>query len=256
MNLGEKINNLKIPEGKIAIFWLGNASFVLKFPGEKIIYIDPYLSNYAEKLYGLKRMYPTLIKPSEVKTDYILITHEHGDHLDADCIPELMKQKGTKLIGPKDCIAKCLKINIPSEKMIEVKVGDELIFNDIKITTVFADHGDLSPGAVGYVINFKDIIIYFTGDTAYTPEKMAKAISLKTDILICPINGKFNNLDPIEAALLARDCQAKIIIPSHFWMFAQHNGELLSFVKYVDNIAKGTEYKLITMGDYYLYPED
>lgn len=256
MPLRERIKNLRVPKGNIAIFWLGNASFVIKTELGKIIYIDPYLSDYAEKIYGFKRIYPSLIKASEVETDYILLTHEHGDHLDLDSIPEIMKNNDVKLIAPKPCILKCLELNISKYKIIEVKEGRENTFEGFKVITVFADHEGLSPNAVGYILDFNGILLYNTGDTSYSPDKMKYAISLKPDILITPINGKFKNINPIEAALLARDCKSKIVIPSHFWMFAQHNGDLLSFVKYVDKIAKSTKYKLITMGDYHLYPED
>ena len=253
MNLAGRIKDITVPKDNVAIFWLGNAGFVLKSDKDEIIYIDPYLSDCAERLYGFKRIYPSLIKASEVELDCILLSHEHGDHLDVDSIPEIMKEDNIKLIGPSPCIDKCLEIGVDRDNMIQVEEGDEVIFEGFEVRTVFADHGDLAPEAVGYIINFAGIKVYYTGDTAYTPDKMQYAFSLKPDILIPPINGKFNNLDPLEASLVARDCEAKVVIPSHFWTFAEHNGDLAKFVKCVDSVAKETETVLLTQGEAYLY---
>ena len=252
MNIQKKILDLKLNENEIAIFWLGNASFAIKTDRGKIIYIDPYLSNYAEKLYGFKRIFPSPIKPPQVKADYILISHEHGDHLDMDSIPQIMKQQGIKLVAPEPCIDKCEEYSIKEDKLIEVNNGDIEEFTGFKLITVFADHGDLAPQAVGYILDFGTSKIYYTGDTAYTPEKMETAFSMKPEIVIPPINGKFNNMDPWEAAMLVRDCKAKIAIPAHFCMFAEHNGNPGEFVKYIKQI-NNTKCKLITMGDYYIY---
>ncbi|MCK8827416.1 MBL fold metallo-hydrolase [Natroniella acetigena] len=253
MDLRDRIKQLDVPEGRLAIFWLGNAGFALKSAQGDIIYLDPYLSDCAQRLYGFKRLYPTPIGADDVEADCVLISHQHGDHFDIDSLPTIMKQDDIKLLGPQPCIEQGLELGISEEKLVEVEEGSKESFTNFEVLTVFADHGDLAPQAVGYILNFGDLKLYYTGDTAYSPDKMKQAFSLQPEILIAPINGKFNNLNSIEAALLARDCRAEVVIPAHFWMFAQHNGSLGKFIEYVDQIAQETDYELITQGDCYLY---
>ncbi|ADL12481.1 MBL fold metallo-hydrolase [Acetohalobium arabaticum] len=253
MSLQEEIKKLEVSTGNIAIFWLGNAGFVLKSAQGEIIYIDPYLSNCAERLYGFQRIYPSLITEDEVEADYVLISHEHGDHLDVDSIPSIMEQEEIKLIAPQPCIDKCCNLGVNKDKLLQVEEGSEVELNSCKVRVVFADHGDLAPQAVGYMLDFAGTKVYYTGDTAYTPDKMELAFGMEPEVLIAPINGKFNNLNPLEAALVTRDCKVEVVIPSHFWMFAEHNGNPGEFVEYVDYIAPEAESELITLGDYYLY---
>lgn len=247
------ITDLKVSQDELAVYWLGNASFAIKNSNNDIIYIDPYLSNLAEKLYGFKRIMPCPIKAEDVRADYVLISHEHGDHFDVDSLKIIMSNNTSKLIGPKNCIEKAKNSGIKKDNLIKVKTGDLLSFDSFIIESVYADHGDLSPEALGYVLSFESGRIYYTGDTAYRPEKMEKAFSLTPEIVIAPINGEFGNLDPIEAAAIARDTRADVMIPSHFWMFAQHNGDLKKFIDCFNLIAEDSRYQLITLGDYYLH---
>ncbi len=59
--LAHKIRDMVLEPGSLAIFWIAQAGFVYKTPGGKIVYIDPYLSNYVSRTlghlyYGFKRL--------------------------------------------------------------------------------------------------------------------------------------------------------------------------------------------------------
>jgi len=41
----KKVQATQVPVGHLAIFWLGQAGFVYKTPANRVIYIDPYLSD-------------------------------------------------------------------------------------------------------------------------------------------------------------------------------------------------------------------
>lgn len=92
-----------------------------------------------------------------------------------------------------------------------------------------------------------------TGDTSYYPEKMHEAISMKPEIVIPVINGKFGNMRSQEAPLLTRDTKVKVAIPCHFWTFIEHNGDPKSFVEACRDKALRAKVILMRQGGYYIY---
>ena len=90
MDLMKRVEQTVVPEQKVAIFWLGQAGFLLKTHDGHTIVIDPYLSNYVERLFpetglGFKRLMPPPCAPEDVCADVLLISHEHvGDNVISD----------------------------------------------------------------------------------------------------------------------------------------------------------------------------
>ena len=62
MRLAEKIKDTKVEKGEIALFYLAQAGFCIKTTSNKIIVIDAYLSDAAERLFSFKRMIPSVIR--------------------------------------------------------------------------------------------------------------------------------------------------------------------------------------------------
>ncbi|MFC1461469.1 MBL fold metallo-hydrolase [Verrucomicrobiota bacterium] len=148
------ISNLQVHEKQIAIGWLGNASFVLKTLSGTVIYLDLYLSDLGERVYGkeFKRLMPPLLSASQVKADLLISTHHHEDHFDTDIVPEIMQSGDILFVGSPTCIELCQKMGIESNRLIELQIGKEYSYKDIRVITVYADHGDLAPDAVGIVL--------------------------------------------------------------------------------------------------------
>jgi L-ascorbate 6-phosphate lactonase len=231
LNLKYDIENTNVPSNSLVIFWIGQAGFILKTKNNTIITIDPYLSNSAEHMHNFKRIMPIPILPKEMYVNYVITTHEHIDHCDPDTISVISRDSKTRFIGPKECVKKFQKFGIDKANCFKIKREDTIDFKNIKVTGVYADHGKLSKDAIGVIIETDGIRIYHTGDTAYQPKLMQQVIDLKPDVIIPCINGKFGNLNPREAAKLSRDVNAKIAIASHFWMFAEQNGDPYKFIK-------------------------
>jgi len=254
LNLNMVMSKLKVPEGHIGIIWMSQAGFIFKTSQGELIGVDLYLSDCVERLVGFKRLMPKLIDYHKLNLDYLICSHEHPDHLDIDALPEFVR-KGTRLIGTKSCRKKLEEMRYDPNKMIEINEGEQKNFGSFTVEGVYADHGDLSPDAIGIVLHFENFKIYFTGDTAYRPEKMKRAISLRPEILILPINGKYNNLNAEEAAKLTGLILPKLVIPCHFWMFKEHNGDPQSFVEALKKYAPENKSLFMTPGEAYIYPE-
>lgn len=146
------------------------------------------------------------------KADIILVTHEHGDHLDSVAINQLSKNN-TRII-----------INQSSRDIISkgdvMKNGDNLRLTDnIELEAVPAynttegrekfhpRHRDN-----GYIIIIEDLRIYIAGDTEDIPEmKEIKDI----DIAFLPVNQPYT-MTVDQAINAAKMFSPKILYPYHF----------------------------------------
>jgi L-ascorbate metabolism protein UlaG (beta-lactamase superfamily) len=74
------------------------------------------------------------------------------------------------------------------------------------------------------------------------------------DIAILPINGKIGNMNGRDAAHLANDIGAKIVIPCHYDMFEFNTADPdEQFVPECEKI--GQPYRVLKLGERFTYPE-
>jgi L-ascorbate 6-phosphate lactonase len=151
---------------------------MLKFSTGQILCIDPYLNDCAERMAGYPRLSLAPLTAEEVSTDVYLITHDHPDHLDVDGFDTIVaKNPGCTVIAGKSCEPFLKTRSVPYKL---AAIGEHIQCGNIKITAVSADHGDLCPGAIGFIIQFKNRMIYFTDDTSLNENLLAPAISIKS----------------------------------------------------------------------------
>jgi len=252
-NLAQMIAEDKVQKGSLAIYWLAQAGFVFKNHAGKIVYIDPYLSDVVERLFGFKRMMACPLAAAEVLADLVVCTHEHQDHLDTDALPLVAKNPRTHFAGPSECVKAFRKMGVPEDRSHLLETGKQISLEGINVHAVYADHGDFAPDALGVVLDFDGIKVYHTGDTAYQPEYFRAVAALRPEVLIPCVNGRFGNLNSEEAALLTRDIAPKLSIASHFWMFVAHNGDPASFLEYCAKLAPGVEAVVMKPGERLLF---
>ena len=185
--------------GELEITFIGHGTLMMEFSG-KVIHVDP-VGSYAD--------YTKL-----PKADLILITHEHGDHLDLNVI-KTVKKESTKVVLTK----------IGSEKYegdAIMENGDSGEFASFKIDAVPAYNiknvrGDGNPyhpkgDGNGYVIQFGDKKVYVAGDTENIPEMAA----LKNiEIAFLPMNLPYT-MTPEMVVKAAKLFNPKILYPYHF----------------------------------------
>jgi L-ascorbate 6-phosphate lactonase len=251
--LAAKIAAAKVEPGTLAIYWLAQAGFVFKSSGGKVVYIDPYFSDVVERRFGFKRMMSCPIAAEDVEADIFLCTHEHLDHMDTDALPPIAKKKHTHFAGPIECVKEFRKIGIPEDRCHLLEEGQRVSIEGVDIHAVFADHGKLAPDALGIVMDFGDVKVYHTGDTAYRPEEFAPAIAMRPDVLLPCINGRYGNMDAAEAALLTQSVNPKVAIPSHFWMFVEHNGEPGRYIEQCTQLVPAVKVMLTKPGEEFLF---
>jgi len=185
-------------KGDLKITCVGHGTLMFQFNGI-VIHVDP-VSHYADYAHM-------------PKADLILVTHEHGDHLDPRAIQQITKAD-TVLIVSQACADKL-------HRGIVMKNGDAGIYKDIGIEAVpaynivhmRAPNAPYHPKGVGngYVLTFGNKRVYVAGDTENIPE-MSKLD--KIDIAFLPMNLPYT-MTPEMVADAVRKIHPRIVYPYH-----------------------------------------
>jgi len=230
--LAEQVERAAVPPGTVALWWLAQAGFLFKDSAGTVIVLDPYLSDVVERVVGFRRLSLSPINPEDLRADWVLSSHEHLDHLDTDALPVIARNcPACRFAGSADCLPLYSEMGIPPERVTLLEPVCRYDLGGAGVETVLADHGDLSPGALSLLLDFGAVRVLFTGDTALNLPRMRPIIDRRPDVLLTCINGRFGNLDARQAASLTREAAPRVVVPCHFWMFKEHNGDPQAFLE-------------------------
>ena len=140
------------------------------------------------------------------------------------------------------------QISGPLEKGFFMKCGDRIIVNGLTIEAMPCDHGQLTPDALGYLITLSGKRIYIAGDTAFHEDYFSNPALHGVDAAILPINGAYGNLNEEQAAEAAKLLQCKRAIPCHFWCFAEHGGNPMTFINTMKDKVPEVQCELMKVG--------
>jgi L-ascorbate metabolism protein UlaG (beta-lactamase superfamily) len=179
--------------GLLKIAFLGHGTLMLNCAGT-VLHIDP-VSMYAD--------YAAM-----PKADVILITHEHGDHLDAKAIQAVTTSRTVLLV------------NQASEKNLRnatvIKNGEAKTVAGIAIEAVPAYNLEKpfhpKGNGNGYLISWGGKRIYVAGDTENVPE--IKALK-NIDIAFLPMNLPYT-MTPEQVFDVAKAMKPRVLYPYHF----------------------------------------
>jgi L-ascorbate 6-phosphate lactonase len=223
--LWDTMAQTEVPPDAAALWWLGQAGFAIKTPAGKVIYVDPYLSDAVERLFGFKRLSLPAIRAQDVRADMVIITHEHADHLDPDALPTIARNNPRcRFAAPLGCGEGLGNAGIAPDRRILLEPGREHRLDGITVHAVPADHGDLSPTALGLTLDFGAVRILVTGDTAFHPSLFEPLFDRRPDLVLPCINGVFGNMNHLDAARFVAAAKPRFAIPCHYWTFAEQGG--------------------------------
>ena len=223
---------LKPNDEKVHLYWTGGAGFIITYCGLRIG-IDLYLSDACRgENDDFKRLTLAPCMAEELELDYLISTHDHGDHFDTISVPKLLeKNKNMKIICPTSVIEFAKNRGIDTTRFIKLDHGMKFKEGLLDLFAVIADHGEETPDAIGVIFNFNGKRIFFAGDGTYHDDYTQLTYSEKGfDIMLVAINGQYGNPDSQQAADIAYMLEAKTVIPCHFWMFKEHGGDPRTFV--------------------------
>ena len=241
--------------GKTRVFWLGQAGFLIKTAKGHTIGIDPYFSDCVARLFpeiglGFKRLSPPPCRADELALDVLLISHEHADHFDVDSIAALMANGHTKVYANAPVVEQMRGMALDMSRVTTLRKGEPVALPDCTLTPMDCDHGPLAPEALGFMLDFDGVSVYYAGDTALTLDRLQPAIARRPDVAIVPINGAFGNLDGVQGATYAGLLQCKICIPCHFWTFPFHHGDPQTFLDAMPEKAPDVKPVLLCQGEF------
>ena len=180
------------------------AATVSEFGG-KVIHVDPWgQGDYTDV----------------PQADLIVITHTHADHLDPMLIAKL-KKADTTFVGPPavidtlNCAPACGIAEAIGDTEKRTVMGIEI--EGVPMYNLVFGSGPGKPYhhkgiGSGYILNFGDTRVYFSGDTECTPEmKALKNISVAFLAMNPP-----RTESPLEAAECAKAFKPKIVYPYHY----------------------------------------
>ena len=197
----------------LEITYHGHSSVQLT-SGEHSIMIDPFIT-------GNPR---AATKLSDIKVQYILLTHGHSDHiLDA---AELARQNDATIVATHEL---ALYMGWQGVKTIGMNLGGSvrLPFGKVKMTQAFHSSSvDLDEQQqiiymgmpAGFVIELGDKTVYHAGDTALFSDMKLVGELHNIDLAFLPI-GDHYTMGPEEALLAARWVKTDFVVPIHYNTF-------------------------------------
>ena len=259
------VQQYAVPTGAVALWWLGQAGFIIKSPAGKIVALDPYLTNSCKALgeeagFDMDRLVPPPLSPEDlVGIDLYLMTHSHQDHLDPETLRGYRAAGGQgPYAAPAETIEKLEELGVPADETTMVWPNKTFSIGDVTLRATFAiPFGGDDLTHVGYLAFVSGgPTVYFTGDTAYHDLIATSVSEHQPDVMVTVINAAFRNLAPGEASLLAKQIDAKVVIPCHHDLFSDNQQPPQMLRTNLHILGIGDRYQPLEHGKPYLYLQD
>lgn len=213
------------------ITWIGHSTFLIQINGINIL-TDPIFNNLP--------LFPRLLPPgiklqSLPKIDFVLISHNHRDHMDAHTLKYLRDNHKSKYLVPLG--DKAWFDGKGFENVHELYWWDHIKFakvrydKDIEFVFLPAAHWsqrglfDYNKSLWGsWMIKINNRNIYFGGDSSYSSHYQSIAYEFSNiDIALMPIGPcepsqwmRYSHMNSEEAGQAFLDLRAKKFIPMHW----------------------------------------
>jgi L-ascorbate metabolism protein UlaG (beta-lactamase superfamily) len=225
----QKYEIIPLESDEVSITWFGHSSILIRSNNATII-IDP--------IFGEDNMDPLFLGPSPFPfehnyvledlppIDYVLISHDHYDHLDMGTISYL---KDSKFYVPLGVKSHLLQWDVQGENIQEFDWYDEANITeqlDIAFTPAqhFSGRGVLNGDSTlwgSWVINHNNKSIYFSGDGGYSVDFLEIGNRYGPFDIAILESGQYNeawkeiHMFPAEVIQAGIDLNASTILPIH-----------------------------------------
>ena len=241
----DRFPSTKLPEGNpkitefvktsdnIKVIWLGHSTLLLNIEG-KIILIDPVFSDSASPFsFAIKRFQPPVIKLHDLpKIDFIVISHDHYDHLDKETI-EYFKDKKTRFLLPLGVGSHLKGWGIDPKRLVELDWWQKKEYGGFEFIATPAQHfsgrslsdQDATLWA-SWIIKKGKRKIFFSGDSGYDTHFKTIGDKYGPFDLAFLDSGQYNlawepvHMLPPQVGKATLELKAQKLIPIHWGMFS------------------------------------
>lgn len=234
------------------LWWLGQSGYFVHYAGSSLL-LDPYLSDSLTRKYAATdkphvRITGRVIDPARLDgIAAVTSSHNHTDHLDPETLQPLVQANpGLRMFCPEANRATVReRSGLPDAQI----VGLDATHPDSATTHPPLDRSCPIPGTpfslipvpaahetlerdkagrliyLGFIVEAGPFRIYHSGDTLRFDGMSERLRAYDVDIALLPINGRAperrvaGNLWGHEAAQLAQDIGARLVVPCHYDMF-------------------------------------
>ncbi len=240
----EDIDNWSRGPERLAFWWLGQSSVIVKLAG-KIIYIDPYLSPNA------RRLTPPLLTPDQVtNADLVLCSHDHDDHIDPGSLPGIAAASPqATFVIPESTVERVMALGIGARRIQGINDAQTFDATPLTVTAIKAKHEffDQTPEGnypyLGYVLSVENTCLYYSGDTLTYDGLLSTLSNYDLSVAFVPINGRDaqryqadcqGNMTYQEAVDLVGELAPRLAVPMHYDMFAFNSEDPKRFLEYLN----------------------
>ena len=232
-----KTDLLNLPAGEDILVWFGHSSYFIQLDGKRIL-VDPVFSGNASPLPGTNRSFKGTDRYSVSdlpNIDYLILTHDHYDHVDYETLVKLKSEVGVVICGlgvgahlegwgyaPDIILEKDWHEKVDLDSGFVVHTTPARHFSG----RGFARNNTLW---MSYVLQSPSMKIYIGGDSGYDTHYADIGKKFGPIDLAIVENGQYDvkwryiHNHPEEVMQAARDLNAKRLFPVHSSKFAMAN---------------------------------
>lgn len=159
-----------------ALWWLGQAGFLVAQGGLRIVIdadlFDSLAEKYRGKVFAHHRMMPPPVLPGVLSgVDWRLCAHFHTNHMDPGTIPALLAANPkARVLAPRAERAKALERGVPGARLHLIDAGEVLDLGGLTVTATPSAHEDVkvTPSGhlyLGYALTGCGVTLWRSGDT-------------------------------------------------------------------------------------------
>ena len=219
--------------GTVKFIWLGHSTFLLSI-NNKIVLVDPIFSAAASPVsFLVKRFQPPVINIDELpELDYVLISHDHYDHLDMETIIKL-KDDDVTFVAPLGVGSHMRKWGVDNNKLIELDWWDEIDFDGVTFICTPAQHfsgrmalfSTMQTLWASWIVKAGGKSVYYSGDSGYDVHYKDIGERYGAFDIVFMDSGQYNerwaavhNM-PDEVIQGFIDLEGRHLVPVHWGMF-------------------------------------
>ena len=196
-------DHLATADDEVVIHPINHATLLLGWNG-KAIFVDPVSTGRSGQALDYKSL---------PRADLILLTHDHADHLDANCIAAI-KAANAVILAPR-VVYQALSASLKSLTTVMTNGASAQVLG-LSIDAVPAYNRTTSHhpkgNGNGYLLTIGGKRIYISGDTQDTPEMRALR---EIDVAFLSMNQPYT-MSVAEAVSAVREFRPGVVFPYHY----------------------------------------